>query len=315
MFREIRFEIHCRSAIFIGHTGTVEYKELFKALHDSDLTRAAHKGARAKRGAAVAAAAAAEGGGEGARGRAGPRGGGGAAADREWARQRAEGASLALVAPTELECPLFCADGRVDRREASKAVELVVGGQVFRAMPELFLRYPESLLGRIFTGRHPEVRPNRHGRYFFDRDPRHFEPVLTFYRSGQLVVPGSVAVQGVMQEARFFGMEAQMFGRLPVAAARPSVATHCRTPTANQKPLFPSPRLARLLPGAMSANRIPALKLTLTLSLTLTLILTLNNRRGSASASSTNTYTNNRRGSASALSASCCLEAPPPCSS
>ncbi|XP_076846343.1 BTB/POZ domain-containing protein KCTD9a isoform X3 [Brachyhypopomus gauderio] len=54
------------------------------------------------------------------------------------------------------------------------------------------------------------------GAYLIDRSPEYFEPILNYLRHGQLIVNEGVNLLGVLEEARFFGIE-QLAEQLEVA--------------------------------------------------------------------------------------------------
>jgi len=43
---------------------------------------------------------------------------------------------------------------------------------------------------------------------WFDRDPRHFRPVLNYLRTGELVREAGISLEGIIQEARYFQVRA-----------------------------------------------------------------------------------------------------------
>ncbi|KAG0422221.1 hypothetical protein HPB47_001963 [Ixodes persulcatus] len=90
-------------------------------------------------------------------------------------------------------------------------VLLNVGGKHFATTRStLVSKEPRSMLGRLFgNGTSPawgSARDSR-GAYLVDRSPRHFEPLLNYLRHGQLVLDGGLSPQGVLEEAKFFGIE------------------------------------------------------------------------------------------------------------
>ena len=62
-------------------------------------------------------------------------------------------------------------------------VKLNVGGSKFETTLSTLTRYPDSMLGAMFSGRH-EVPPDPEGYVFIDRDGTHFRAILNFLRTG-----------------------------------------------------------------------------------------------------------------------------------
>ncbi|XP_046728137.1 BTB/POZ domain-containing protein KCTD9a isoform X1 [Silurus meridionalis] len=54
------------------------------------------------------------------------------------------------------------------------------------------------------------------GAYLIDRSPEYFEPILNYLRHGQLIVNEGINLLGVLEEARFFGIE-QLAEQIEVA--------------------------------------------------------------------------------------------------
>ncbi|XP_037091287.1 BTB/POZ domain-containing protein KCTD9-like [Pollicipes pollicipes] len=83
------------------------------------------------------------------------------------------------------------------------------------------------MLARMFGGDPEGLRPgdrDSSGAYLIDRSPTYFEPILHYLRTRQLVLDEGVNPAGVLEEARFFGVES-LLGRLEaLAAAAPPVA-------------------------------------------------------------------------------------------
>eukprot|EP01120_Amphizonella_sp_Union-15-10_P014111 TRINITY_DN6731_c0_g1_i2.p1 TRINITY_DN6731_c0_g1~~TRINITY_DN6731_c0_g1_i2.p1 ORF type:complete len:246 (+),score=41.35 TRINITY_DN6731_c0_g1_i2:56-739(+) len=70
----------------------------------------------------------------------------------------------------------------------SEVVELNVGGQCFSTLSSTLGRYPDSILGVMFSGGQVLVKDSQ-DRYFIDRPPKPFETILNFLRTGHLGWP------------------------------------------------------------------------------------------------------------------------------
>jgi N-acetylneuraminic acid mutarotase len=69
------------------------------------------------------------------------------------------------------------------RKDWGALVKLNVGGRTFTTSKTTLTRYEDSLLGRMFSGRH-ELAADEEGRAFIDRNGELFEHVLDFLREG-----------------------------------------------------------------------------------------------------------------------------------
>ncbi|XP_053727740.1 BTB/POZ domain-containing protein KCTD9a isoform X1 [Synchiropus splendidus] len=110
---------------------------------------------------------------------------------------------------------------------------LNIGGRLFTTTRStLVSKEPESMLAHMFRGKGwclihsgathflhltrvlflvvPDVWGNKQdeqGAYLIDRSPDYFEPILNYLRHGQLIINEGINVRGVLEEARFFGIE------------------------------------------------------------------------------------------------------------
>uniref|UniRef100_A0A8C8J6R6 BTB/POZ domain-containing protein KCTD9 n=1 Tax=Oncorhynchus tshawytscha TaxID=74940 RepID=A0A8C8J6R6_ONCTS len=95
---------------------------------------------------------------------------------------------------------------------------LNIGGRLFTTTRStLVSKEPESMLARMF--REKDVWGNKQderGAYLIDRSPEYFEPILNYLRHGQLIINEGINLLGVLEEARFFGIE-QLADQLEVA--------------------------------------------------------------------------------------------------
>ncbi|XP_076140678.1 BTB/POZ domain-containing protein KCTD9b [Alosa pseudoharengus] len=86
---------------------------------------------------------------------------------------------------------------------------LNVGGRCFTTTRStLVSKEPDSMLAHMF--RDKDVWGNKQddqGAYLIDRSPDYFEPILNYLRHGQLIINEGINLRGVLEEARFFGME------------------------------------------------------------------------------------------------------------
>ncbi|XP_064601347.1 BTB/POZ domain-containing protein KCTD9-like [Liolophura sinensis] len=89
-------------------------------------------------------------------------------------------------------------------------VTLNVGGKVFKTTRRtLTSDAPESMLARMFTNECDVAwssSVDENGAYLIDRSPEYFEPILNYLRHGQLVLNKGINPQGVLEEAKFYGI-------------------------------------------------------------------------------------------------------------
>lgn len=86
---------------------------------------------------------------------------------------------------------------------------LNIGGRLFTTTRStLVTKEPESMLAHMFRDKCVwGNKQDEHGAYLIDRSPEYFEPILNYLRHGQLIVNEGVNIRGVLEEARFFGVE------------------------------------------------------------------------------------------------------------
>lgn len=99
---------------------------------------------------------------------------------------------------------------------SSEWVTLNVGGKYFTTSRGTLVHpnEPASMLARMFAedkqgGGYLFTPSNRDekGAYLIDRDPAYFAPVLNYLRTGGLVFDEGINPAGILEEARFFGIE------------------------------------------------------------------------------------------------------------
>ena len=91
-------------------------------------------------------------------------------------------------------------------------VHLNVGGRIFATTRCTLTRHPDSMLARMFgeeidDGGWSSATDFR-GAYLIDRSPEYFEPLLNFMRHGKLILNDGIRPDGVLEEARFYGISA-----------------------------------------------------------------------------------------------------------
>lgn len=90
---------------------------------------------------------------------------------------------------------------------------LNVGGKYFTTSKSTLLaKEPNSMLARMFAehenGYHfIPSNVDSQGAYLIDRSPTYFEPILNYLRNGNLIYDNNVNPEGILEEARFFGIE------------------------------------------------------------------------------------------------------------
>lgn len=95
----------------------------------------------------------------------------------------------------------------------SEWVTLNVGGRLFTTSKRtLTSSEPTSMLARMFSEDNngylfTPSSIDKNGAYLIDRSPTYFEPILNYLRCGQLVYDRNVNPQGILEEAKFFGIE------------------------------------------------------------------------------------------------------------
>ena len=63
------------------------------------------------------------------------------------------------------------------------------------------------MLANMFSGELVPGIQDEQGAYMLDRTPKYFEPILHYLRTKELVIDPNVSMDGVLGEARFFGIQ------------------------------------------------------------------------------------------------------------
>ncbi|XP_044754536.1 BTB/POZ domain-containing protein KCTD9 [Coccinella septempunctata] len=98
-------------------------------------------------------------------------------------------------------------------KKPSDWITLNVGGKYFTtSRSTLTSKEPTSMLARMFAESEDNYlfipsNVDANGAYLIDRSPTYFEPILNYLRSGHLIYDTNVNPNGILQEAKFFGID------------------------------------------------------------------------------------------------------------
>jgi len=100
----------------------------------------------------------------------------------------------------------------------SGRVKLDVGGSFFSTTMDTLTSVPDSMLGRMFSGRFP-IHVNDDGRIFIDRDGTHFIHILNFLRDPALhsvKIKEKTTLEELRIECEYYGLMNAMFGEVDI---------------------------------------------------------------------------------------------------
>ncbi|OCT95072.1 hypothetical protein XELAEV_18012755mg [Xenopus laevis] len=98
---------------------------------------------------------------------------------------------------------VFSLQDKVHPLQLPEVIPLNVGGMGFTTRLSTLLRYEDTMLAAMFSGRH-YVPTDAEGRYFIDRDGTYFGDILNFLRCGDL--PPQERVKMVYKEAQYYSI-------------------------------------------------------------------------------------------------------------
>ena len=100
-------------------------------------------------------------------------------------------------------------------------IVLDVGGTCFSTSCSTLTKYPESMLGIMFSGRHDiEAMKCSDGSFFIDRDGTHFRHILNYLRDGAKAIHCFPKSHEIMQEILHEAMYYQLEGLVTAAQNR-----------------------------------------------------------------------------------------------
>ncbi|KAJ1407992.1 BTB/POZ protein [Ochromonadaceae sp. CCMP2298] len=142
---------------------------------------------------------------------------------------KAEQIALVQAAKNEAESILAGATEEIKRWEAEKAalagvqqfepiVKLDVGGVRCTTSLTTLNRFPDSMIGCMFSGRHA-LPKGEDGYFFIDRDGTHFRHILNFLRSpeGYKVEIEGADERELRRECEYYGIDQLMIPATPTA--------------------------------------------------------------------------------------------------
>ena len=86
-------------------------------------------------------------------------------------------------------------------------VTLNVGGQKFVTNTSVFMKDPDCMLAKMFNGEMKPGEKDADGAILIDRSPDYFKPILNYFRTGEIIIDPSIGAKGVLQEAKYYGIE------------------------------------------------------------------------------------------------------------
>jgi hypothetical protein len=89
---------------------------------------------------------------------------------------------------------------KIDVISTDEKLVLDVGGKKFGVWKSTLTKWPNTLLGKMFSQENIPIKKQKDGSYFFDQNAERFEYVLEFHRSGIFPEPSSIYTQKYKQE-------------------------------------------------------------------------------------------------------------------
>jgi hypothetical protein len=97
------------------------------------------------------------------------------------------------------------------RPTTDERIILNVGGIRYETWLSTILKYSDTLLARMFCDQNRKLLvKDQNGEYFIDRNGKYFEPILDFYRTGELLIPSHLNPEIVQKEIDYFQLQVQV---------------------------------------------------------------------------------------------------------
>lgn len=93
---------------------------------------------------------------------------------------------------------------------SKKWITLNVGGKLFTTTRSTLVnKAPNSMLARMFSidNNMCPSDMDENGAYLIDRSSQYFEPIINYLRHGQLIRDDGINLDGILEEAKFFGID------------------------------------------------------------------------------------------------------------
>ncbi|XP_054167125.1 BTB/POZ domain-containing protein KCTD9-like [Oppia nitens] len=139
-----------------------------------------------------------------------------------------------FVKPTDSEANKENKKSVLNANPMNEWILLNIGGKIFSTTRStLVAKEPNSMLARMFAIENENLMifpspKDKSGAFLIDRSPEYFEPILGYLRHGQLIVDRNVNPQGVLEEAKFYGitslipeLESMIIDEIPDSTAAP----------------------------------------------------------------------------------------------
>jgi hypothetical protein len=96
--------------------------------------------------------------------------------------------------------------------DPTEKVKLNIGSMRFETSLTTLRRFPDSMIGCTFSGRHA-LPKGEDGYFFIDRDGTHFRHILNFLRSPESYKPGLTGAEQaeLLGECKYYGIDQLMF--------------------------------------------------------------------------------------------------------